>query len=79
VKEWGFTDLYRKLNPDGGNYTFWDYRVKDAIARGLGWRVDHIWGTDPVSRELLRSWIDIKPRLMEKPSDHTPIIVSLKN
>jgi len=79
VRNWGFTDLYRKLNPEGGNYTFWDYRVKDAISRGLGWRVDHIWGTEPVSRKLLKSWIDVKPRLMEKPSDHTPIIVSLKN
>ena len=79
VKTWGFTDLYRKLNPEGGNYTFWDYRVKDAITRGLGWRVDHIWGTEPVAKKLLKSWIDVKPRLMEKPSDHTPILVSLKN
>ncbi len=78
VKSWGFTDLYRKFNPESGNYTFWDYRVKDGIARGLGWRVDHIWGTAPLEKKVTRSWIDIAPRLMEKPSDHTPILVDLK-
>jgi len=78
VKNWGFTDLYRKLNPEGGNYTFWDYRVRDGIARGLGWRVDHIWGTPPVEKILKKSWIDVAPRLMEKPSDHTPILAELK-
>ncbi|MCL1864965.1 MAG: exodeoxyribonuclease III [Spirochaetes bacterium] len=78
VTEWGFTDLYRKLNPEGGHYTFWDYRVKDGVAKGLGWRVDHIWGTSAVEKKLVRSWIDISPRLMERPSDHTPILVELK-
>lgn len=78
VREWGFVDLYRKLNPDGGNYTFWDYRVKDGVAKGLGWRVDHIWGTAPVEKKLVRSWIDVAPRLMEKPSDHTPILAEIK-
>ena len=78
VKSWGFTDLYRKLNPEGGNYTFWDYRVKDGVDRGLGWRVDHIWGTTPAEKKLTRSWIDITPRLMDRPSDHTPILAELK-
>ncbi len=74
VKEWGFTDIFRKHTPDGGNYSFWDYRVKDGVARGLGWRVDHIWGTSKASDKSVRSWIDVEPRLWEKPSDHTPIL-----
>ncbi len=78
VKEWGFTDLFRRLNPEAGKYTFWDYRVKDGVTRGLGWRVDHIWGTAPAEKILKKTWIDISPRLMEKPSDHTPILAELK-
>ena len=52
--------------------------MKDGVGRGLGWRVDHIWGTAPVEKILRKSWIDVNPRLMEKPSDHTPILADLK-
>lgn len=74
VKEWGFTDVFRKHMPDGGNYTFWDYRVKDGVSKGLGWRVDHIWGTAKAAEKSVKAWIDVEPRLWEKPSDHTPIL-----
>lgn len=78
VKAWGFTDIFRKHTPDGGNYTFWDYRVKDGVSRGLGWRVDHLWGTSKAAEMSVRSWIDIEPRLWEKPSDHTPILAEFR-
>jgi len=74
VMEWGFTDVFRKHKPEGGNYTFWDYRVKDGVDRGLGWRVDHICATSKAAEKSVNSWIDIEPRLWEKPSDHTPIL-----
>jgi exodeoxyribonuclease-3 len=74
VKSSGFTDVFRKHCTDDGNYTFWDYRVKDGVARGLGWRVDHIWANQAAAESSMRSWIDREPRLWEKPSDHTPIL-----
>lgn len=71
VKEWGWIDLYRLHNPDEKQYTYWDYRVPNAVERGVGWRIDHIWATEPLARKCTRSWIDAGPRLGEKPSDHT--------
>jgi exodeoxyribonuclease-3 len=40
----------------------------------MGWRVDHIWATVPLAQKSTRAWIDIGPRLLEKPSDHTYLL-----
>jgi len=73
VKAWGFTDIFRLHRPEAGQYTFWDYRVRDAVSRGLGWRVDHIWGTEPMAKLSTEAWIDRDVRLWERPSDHAPM------
>lgn len=78
VKAGGFIDIFRKHCSDDGNYTFWDYRVKDGVSKGLGWRVDHIWGNAAAAEKSVRSWIDREPRLWEKPSDHTPILAEFR-
>ncbi len=37
----GFTDIFRKLNPDAtGMYTWWSYRFK-AREKNAGWRIDY--------------------------------------
>jgi exodeoxyribonuclease III len=74
VKSWGFVDILRKHRPEPGLYTFWDYRVRDSVSRGLGWRVDHIWGTETAAACSMSAEIDRGPRTWEKPSDHTPLI-----
>lgn len=74
VKAWGFTDIFRKHHPEPGHYTFFDYRVRDSVARGLGWRVDHIWATEPLAAGSIDAWIDTAPRTGERPSDHTPVV-----
>ncbi len=71
VKDWGFVDVFRVHRPGPGEYTFWDYRVRDAVARGLGWRVDHIWATVPLADRSINAGIDAGPRMAERPSDHT--------
>jgi len=74
VKSWGFIDVFRAHVPDPGQYTYYDYRAKDAVASGKGWRVDHVLATKPLADRSIRSWIDLEPRLAEKPSDHTPLL-----
>jgi exodeoxyribonuclease-3 len=59
-------------------YTFWDYRVPYAFRRGIGWRVDHIWATQCLAEKCIRSWIDVGPRQLEKPSDHTFILAKFE-
>jgi exodeoxyribonuclease-3 len=78
VRQWGLLDVFRLHVAEGGQYTFWDYRLRNALARGMGWRVDHIWATKPMARRSKRSWIDQNPRRSERPSDHTPILAEFE-
>lgn len=72
VKEFGLQDIFRRHHKDEpGCYTFFDYRVPQAVKRGLGWRVDHILATAPLAERSLSCDIDLGPRLAERPSDHT--------
>ncbi len=74
----GFVDLFRKHHPDEpGNYTFFDYRVKDAVSRRIGWRVDHIMVSTGFARYSEACYIDLGPRLAEKPSDHTVLVAEM--
>lgn len=36
----GFVDIYRQLNPERVQYTWWTYRLS-ARERGIGWRIDY--------------------------------------
>jgi exodeoxyribonuclease-3 len=75
VREWGFVDVFRLHHPEEpGQYTFWDYRARDAVDRGLGWRLDHIWATEPLARRCTRAWIDVDARRANRPSDHTFLV-----
>ena len=75
VREWGFVDVFRRHHPgEEGQYTYWDYRARDPIERGMGWRVDHIWATEPLARTSTASWIDVEARRAERPSDHTFLV-----
>lgn len=74
VMGWGFTDVFRMHCPEPGQYTFWDYRMRNALGRNLGWRLDHIMATGPLTGRCRRCYIDKEPRTAERPSDHTPVI-----
>lgn len=74
VMEWGFTDIFRKYCDQDGQYTFWDYRVKNGFKRNIGWRLDHIMATEPLVKKSKGCWIDKEPRGLEKPSDHTFLV-----
>ena len=79
VKKLGFVDIFRLFHPNEKNqYTYFDYRTRDAVKRNLGWRVDHILGTKKIADVSINSYIDIKPRLQNKPSDHTVLIAEFK-
>ena len=78
VKAWGFIDVFRKLNPDPGQYTFYDYRIPNAVKRHMGWRVDHIFATVALAEQALEAYIDLGPRLAERPSDHTFLVTKFK-
>lgn len=74
----GFYDAFRSLHPNDIGYTFWDY-TGNALAADFGMRIDYLFLSAPAADKLLSCYVDKSPRLSEKPSDHTTLIVELKN
>lgn len=74
---WGLVDIFRKHVKDGGQYTFWDYRIPNGFKRNMGWRIDYILGTAPLADRSRSVWIDKDARAMPKPSDHTFLVAEL--
>ncbi|HPZ09092.1 MAG TPA: exodeoxyribonuclease III [Candidatus Eremiobacteraeota bacterium] len=74
IRDWGFVDVFRKHEKREKQYTFFDYRIPNGVKRNMGWRIDHIWATEVIAEKSVNSYIDLKPRLKDKPSDHTCII-----
>jgi len=72
-------DVFRVHHPgEPGHYTYWDYRVRAPIERGIGWRVDHIWATMPLAAKSINAWIDVEARKAERPSDHTFLVAEFE-
>ncbi|MFM6156789.1 MAG: exodeoxyribonuclease III, partial [Sphaerospermopsis kisseleviana] len=55
-------------------YSWWDYRTA-AFKRNLGWRIDHHYLTPTLYERAQNCIIDVAPRKLVQPSDHTPVIV----
>lgn len=74
----GYTDAFRSLHPGQGNYfTYWDY-FRNAFEHNRGIRIDHMLLSPRLAQRLESCEIDKGPRALDKPSDHTPIVVRLK-
>ena len=73
LKKWGFVDVFRQLNDDEREYSWWDY-FHHSFEKDRGLRIDHIWTSPPLADQCLDCWIDKEPRALEKPSDHAPVI-----
>jgi exodeoxyribonuclease-3 len=71
--------LFREKNPAGGEYSLYDYRVKDAVERGMGWRIDYILTRPALATRCTASYVDLEPRRKEKPSDHTFLVAEFLN
>ena len=73
----GYTDAFRSLHPgELGQFTFWDY-FRQSFEHNRGVRIDHFLLSPDLTPRLQRCEVDREPRTLEKPSDHTPIVVSL--
>jgi exodeoxyribonuclease-3 len=72
--EWGLVDVFRRHHADGGHYTFWDYRIPNALKRKMGWRIDYVLCTTALAEKCRSAWIDTQARLLDKPSDHTFLV-----
>ncbi len=72
----GFKDSYRLFEQADKTFSWWDYRMM-AFRRNLGLRIDHILISEALVPQCKSCVIDKAPRKLERPSDHTPVIVEL--
>ena len=67
------------VNPPQNIFTWWSYRSPNHKKNNRGRRLDHIWVSKQIRNKLLSSKILEKYRSKEKPSDHVPVCLELKN
>ena len=72
----GFNDVYRYFNETKEGYTFWDY-MRGAWQKNNGMRIDHFLVSNSLIDNIKSININKDPRGQEKPSDHTPIEITL--
>jgi len=77
VKQWGFVDVFRQMNGDLKEYSWWNYR-EFSFPKNHGLRIDHIWTSPALAERCMGCWIDREPRKWERPSDHTPVVAEFK-
>jgi len=70
-------DLFRKHNPDGGVYSWWDYRGI-AFFKNQGLRIDYMFATQPVADRCTACTIDRNARKGQDASDHAPVIATIE-
>lgn len=69
----GFVDIFRALNPEKEQYTWWTYRA-NARARNVGWRLDYYL----ISEGLVEQVKDIMVLDEVLGSDHCPVVLELE-
>ncbi len=72
----GTHDAFRLFEQPEKSYSWWDYR-EFAFRRNRGLRIDHILVSDALKDSVQACVIDKAPRKNERPSDHTPVVVTL--
>lgn len=70
----GLRDSFRLFEQPDKSYSWWDYRMM-AFRRNMGLRIDHILISEPLVPQCKSCVIDKAPRKLERPSDHTPVVV----
>ena len=72
----GLADSFRLFEQPERSFTWWDYRM-NAFRRKLGLRIDHILLSGALRSACTACTIDIEPRKLERPSDHTPVFADI--
>ena len=76
--ELGLHDSFRLFNDEAGHHSWWDYRLA-AFQRGWGLRIDLVLVSEALKARCAAAGIDREPRTWERPSDHTPAWVELRD
>ena len=69
----GLHDTFRLFEQPPASFSWWDYRAA-GFRRNRGLRIDLILASDALKSRCTASSIDVAPRKLERPSDHTPVL-----
>ena len=72
----GLHDSFRLFDQEEKLFSWWDYRAA-GFRRNRGMRIDHILVSDALKDKCTASYIDKEPRKLERPSDHTPVVLEI--
>ena len=75
--ELGLTDSFRMFEQPPKTFSWWDYRMM-GFRRNAGMRIDHILLSESLKEKCSASLVDKEPRTWEQPSDHAPVIATIK-
>ncbi len=73
----GLIDLFRHQHPKTRAWSWWDYRAA-GFRRDIGLRIDLLLGSKTLLPRLQEVHIDRAARAAERPSDHAPVCLTLK-
>jgi exodeoxyribonuclease-3 len=77
LRDWGLRDTYREHQPEGGRFSWWDYRA-GMFHKNEGMRIDLLYATSPVADRVTWAEIDREARKgPPTPSDHAPVVIDL--
>jgi exodeoxyribonuclease-3 len=72
----GLHDSLRLFPQQPKSFSWWDYRDM-AFRRNRGLRIDHILISQALRERASACAVDKTPRKNERPSDHTPVVLTL--
>ncbi|MCX7189310.1 MAG: exodeoxyribonuclease III [Methylotenera sp.] len=72
----GLHDSFRLFEQAEKSFSWWDYRMM-GFRRNFGMRIDHILVSSLLKSRCVSAHIDKLPRKLERPSDHTPVVLEI--
>lgn len=80
ISGWGLEDVFARFHPDGGVFSWWDYRAGN-FHKGLGMRIDLVLLSRPLAERCRSVEVDRDARKKSpagnKPSDHTVVVADI--
>lgn len=72
----GFTDMYRALNNNQQQFSWWDYRG-GSWQQNKGMRIDHLLASPKACDIISKCDVETSLRGKNKPSDHAPVFCTI--
>ncbi len=77
-KSLDFIDSHRLFVDDNEKlYSWWSYRGREPFKSNRGRRLDHIWVSPALKTKIKSAYILKDFRILDRPSDHVPIVLEL--